>query len=285
MQTTFDPGLQTALTAELRPDHLLPGGEDHSGSAMPSKFGSVVPALFALTALLSAGEVDAAAKGKKTLPVIGIVTEGIAERLHQPKGKKGKKAIKSEVGKTFTAVCDGSVASWKVTDLGDDGAWVGGFVNGYKPKRCVLLDAPSDPAMAAKGRPNATTAQMTAAKSAAIAALTPKKGEPPTKVELNVFNDGEGFVAVASTTRPAGEKSNCLDHSSLVILSESEDGKWKEIFRPQPKTKATCGYQFFTRGDIDADGRDEIALRVDLIDGYGYRVLKRTKKGYDVAVK
>ena len=26
-------------------------------------------------------------------------------------------------------------------------------------------------------------------------------------------------------------------------------------------------------------------LRVDLTDGYGYRVLKRTKKGYDVAVK
>jgi hypothetical protein len=139
--------------------------------------------------------------------------------------------------------------------------------------------------MAAKGRPNATTAQMTAAKTAAIAALTPKKGDAPTKVELAVFNDGEGFVAVASTTRPAGEKSNCLDHSSLVILSESEDGKWKEVFRPTAKTKSTCGYQFFTRGDVDADGRDEIALRVDLTDGYGYRVLKRTKKGYDVAVK
>jgi hypothetical protein len=250
---------------------------------MPSKFRSVVPGVLALAALLSAREVDAA-KGKKTLPVIGTVTEGIAERLHQPKGKKGKKAAKSEVGKTFTALCDGSIASWKVSDLGDDGAWVGGFVNGYKPKRCLLLDTPSDPGMAAKGRPNATSAQMTAAKSAAIAALTPKKGDAPTKVELVVFNDGEGFVAVASTTRPAGEKSNCLDHSSLVILGE-DDGKWKEIFRPTAKTKATCGYQFFTRGDVDADGRDEIALRVDLTDGYGYRVLKRTKKGYDVAVK
>ncbi len=252
---------------------------------MPSMFRSVVPGLLACAAVLSAGEVDAAAKGKKSLPVIGIVTEGIAERLHQPKGKKAKKAQKAEVGKTFTALCDGSLASWKVSDLGDDGAWVGAFVNGFKPKRCLLLDAPSDAAMAAKGRPNATTAQMTAAKAAAIAALTPKKGDAPTKIELSVFNDGEGFVAVASTTRPAGEKSNCLDHSSLVILTESEDGKWKEVFRPTAKTKATCGYQFFTRGDVDADGRDEIALRVDLTDGYGYRVLKRTKKGYDVAVK
>jgi len=248
---------------------------------MLSKF---VPVLLATTVVLAAGEVDAA-KGKKSLPVIGIVTEGIAERLHQPKGKKAKAAVKKDVGKTFTALCDGSLATYKVSDLGDDGAWVGQFVNGYKPKKCLLLDAPSDPSMAAKGRPTATTAQMTAAKTAAIAALTPKKGDAPTKVELSVFNDGEGFVAVASTTRAAGEKSNCLDHSSLVILSESEDGKWKEVFRPTAKTKATCGYQFFTRGDVDADGKDEIALRVDLTDGYGYRVLKRTKKGYDVAVK
>jgi hypothetical protein len=226
------------------------------------------------------------AKGsKKGPPVIGMVTEGIAERLHTPKKSKKKTASKAEVGKTFTAVCDGSVAAWKVSDLGDDGAWVGGFVNGYKPKRCMLLDAPSDAAQAAKGRPNATTAQINAAKAAATAALTPKKGEPPTKVDVAVFHDGEGFVAVASTTRPAGEKSNCLDHSSLVVMSESEDGKWKEVFRPSAKTKSTCGYQFFTRGDIDADGRDEIALRVDLIDGYAYRVLKRAKKGYDVVVK
>jgi hypothetical protein len=228
---------------------------------------------------------DAAGKGgKKGPPVIGMVTEGIAERLHTPKKKK-KAAGKAEVGKTFTAVCDGSVAAWKVSDLGDDGAWVGGFTNGYKPKRCMLLDAPSDTAMAAKGRPAATTAQITAAKAAATTALTPKKGEAPTKVDVAVFHDGEGFVAVASTSRPAGEKSNCLDHSTLVVMSETEDGKWKEIFRPSAKTKSTCGYQFFTRGDIDADGKDEIALRVDLIDGYAYRVLKRGKKGYDVVVK
>lgn len=247
---------------------------------MPSKFLCCAVALIALF-----GSREADAKGEKQLPVIGIVTEGIAERLHHPKGKKGKKAQKAEIGKTFTAVCDGSVAGWKVSDLGDDGAWVGGFVNGYKPKRCLLLDAPANPAMAAKNRPNATTAQIAAAKAAAVVALTPKKGDAPTKVELSVFNDGEAFIAVASTTRPAGEKSNCLDHSALVILSETEVGKWKEVFRPQAKTKATCGYQFFTRGDIDADGRDEIALRVDLTDGYGYRVLKHTKKGYDVVVK
>lgn len=251
---------------------------------MLSKFRPLVAVVAASLALCSAREVDAAKTAKK-LPVIGVITEGIAERLHTPKGKKAKKAAKAEVGKTFTAVCDGSLAGFKVTDLGDDAAWVGSFVNGYKPKRCLLLDAPSNPAMAAKGRPSATSAQLAAAKAAAVVALTPKKGDAPTKVELAVFNDGETFVAVASTTRPAGEKSNCLDHSSLVILSEDDDGKWKQIFRPQPKTKATCGYQFFTRADVDADGTDEIALRVDLTDGYGYRVLKRTKKGYDVVVK
>ncbi len=251
---------------------------------MLSKFRPLLAVVAGSLALCSTREVDAAKTAKK-LPVIGVVTEGIAERLHTPKGKKAKKAVKGEVGKTFTALCDGALASWKVSDLGDDGAWVGGFANGFKPKRCLLVDAPSNPAMAAKGRPAASTAQLAAAKAAAVAALTPKKGDAPTKVELAVFNDGEAFVAVASTTRPAGEKSNCLDHSSLVILSENEDGKWKETFRPQAKTKATCGYQFFTRADVDADGTDEIALRVDLTDGYGYRVLKRTKKGYDVVVK
>jgi hypothetical protein len=236
-----------------------------------------------LSILLVAPVADA--KGKKSPPVIGMVTEGIAERLHTPKKKAKKASAKSEVGKTYTAVCDGSVASWKVSDIGDDGAWVGSFVNSYKPKHCMLLDAPTDAVGAAKGRPNASQAQINAAKAAAIAALTPKKGEPPTKVELTVFNDGEAFVAVASTTKPAGEKSNCLDNSTLVVMEESEDGKWKEVFRPHPKGKGTCGYQFFTRGDIDADGRDEIALRVDLTDGYAYRVIKRVKKSYDVVVK
>ncbi|MBI2391259.1 MAG: hypothetical protein HYV09_16845 [Deltaproteobacteria bacterium] len=251
---------------------------------MPSKFRPLVVAAIPLVMLAAAGDAGAKA-AKKKLPVIGVVTEGIAERLHHPKGKKAKKAVKNEVGKTFTALCDGSVGSWKVSELGDDGAWVGGFVNGYKPKRCLLLDAPSEPGMAAKGRPSAKTEQINSAKAAAVVALTPKKGDAPLKVDLAVFHDGEGFVAVASTSRPAGEKSSCLDLTSLVILSEGEDGKWKEIFRPTAKTKGTCGYQFFTRGDVDADGRDEIALRVDMTDGYGYRVLKRAKKGYDVVVK
>lgn len=251
---------------------------------MKSKFRLLALASVSLVTLAAAGDADAKG-GKKSLPVIGVVTEGIAERLHQPKSKKGKKAQKGEIGKTFTAMCDGSIGSYKVTDLGDDGAWVGGFANGYKPKRCLLLDAGADSVQAAKGRPNAKQEQLNAAKAAAVAALTPKKGEPPTKVDLTVFHDGEGFVAVASTTRSAGEKSNCLDLTSLVILSEGEDGKWKEVFRPTAKTKGTCGYSFFTRGDVDADGRDEIALRVDLTDGYAYRVLKHGKKGYDVVVK
>lgn len=251
---------------------------------MPSKFRPLVLAAIPLVMLVAAG--DAGAKGaKKKPPVIGVVTEGIAERLHQPKGKKAKKAVKNEVGKTFTALCDGSIGAWKVSELGDDGAWVGGFVNGYKPKRCLLLDAPSEPGMAAKGRPSAKTEQINAAKAAAVVLLTPKKGDAPLKVDLAVFHDGEQFVAVASTSRPAGDKSNCLDLTSLVILGEGEDGKWKKIFAPTAKVKGACGYQFFTRADVDADGQDEIALRVDMSDGYGYRVLKRTKKGYDVIVK
>lgn len=253
---------------------------------MPSKSRLLALASISLVTLAATGDADA--KGKKSsLPVIGVVTEGIAERLHQPKGKKAKKAVKNEVGKSFTAVCDGSVGQYKVTDLGDDGAWVGGFANGYKPKRCLLVDAGAETVAAAKGRPNAKPEQLNAAKAAAVAALTPKKGEPPApnKVDLAVFHDGESFVAVASTVRSAGEKSACLDLTSLVILAEGEDGKWKEVFRPQAKTKGTCGYSFFTRGDVDADGRDEIALRVDLTDGYAYRVLKHGKKGYDVVVK
>jgi hypothetical protein len=246
---------------------------------MPSRTG--ILAALALVSTFALFVHDAEAKPKKGPPVVGVVTEGIAERLHTPK----KKPKKAEVGKAFTALCDGSVTAWKVSDLADDGAWVGGFSGGYRPKRCLLLDAPSEPGMAAKGRPNASSAQQASAKAAAIAALTPKKGDPPAKIELAVFHDGEAFVAVASASRPASEKSNCLDHSTLVILEETEGGKWKEIFRPHPKTKATCGYTFFTRADVDADGRDEIALRVDLVDGYGYRVLKRAKKGYDVVVK
>lgn len=252
---------------------------------MKSKSHLIALASIALVTLAASGDADAKGSKKSHLPVIGVVTEGIAERLHAPKGKKAKKAQKAEVGKTFTAMCDGSIGAYKVTDLGDDGAWVGGFANGYKPKRCLLLDAPADTVQAAKGRPNAKPEQINAAKAAAVVALTPKKGEAPTKVELNVWHDGEQFVAVASTTRSAGEKSNCLDLTSLVVLAESEDGKWKEVFRPSAKTKGTCGYVFFTRGDVDADGRDEIALRVDLTDGYAYRVLKHGKKGYDVVVK
>ena len=254
-----------------------------------SKSRPLALAAIALVSLVAAGDADAKGKGKKSsLPVVGVVTEGIAERLHQPKGKKAKKAVKNEVGKSFTAMCDGSVGQYKITDLGDDGAWVGGFANNYKPKRCLLVDAgPETVAAAPKTRPAAKPEQLNAAKAAAVAALTPKKGEPPApnKVDLAVFHDGEGFVAVASTTRSAGDKSACLDLTSLVILAEGEDGKWKEAFRPSAKTKGTCGYSFFTRGDLDADGRDEIALRVDLSDGYGYRVLKHGKKGYDVVVK
>lgn len=230
---------------------------------------------------------DASAKGaakKPKVPVVGMVTEGIAERLHAPK-KKGKKTEKADVGKTFTAMCEGTVAQWKVSDLGDDGAWVGNFVGGAKPKRCMLLDSGKDSVTAAKGRPNPTTQQTAAAKAAATAALAGKGGADPGKLEITLFHDGDEMVAVAQAQKAATGKSNCLDHTSLVILVENEGGKWSPVFKPSAKGKDVCGYGFFTRGDIDGDGRDEIALRVDKVDGYAYRVLKRTKKSYDVVVK
>ena len=233
-----------------------------------------------VSASLISGEVDA--KPKRP-PVIGVVTEGVAEKLYgAPKLKKGKQAI----GKVFTAICEGSLSSWKLSDLGDDGALVGTFVGGAKGKHCLLLDAPADPAMAAKGRPTPTTAQLNAAKAAATTALTSKKGDAPAKVDLVVFHDGEDFVAVAQTSRPvANPKSNCLDYSSLVVLVENDDGVWKPFFRPAAKGKDICGYTYFTRADVDADGRDEIALRIDKGDGYGYRILKRQKNSYGVVAK
>lgn len=242
----------------------------------------------ALLVLGGSGDVAAAKGGAKKpkVPVVGMVTEGVAERLRAPK-KKGKKGGegKGEVGKTFTAVCEGAVAQWKVSDLGDDGAWVGNFVGGAKPKRCMLLDAAKDSVTAAKGRPNPTAQQTAAAKAAASAALAGKGGADPGKIEITLFHDGDEMVAVAQAQKPATGKSNCLDHTSLVILAENDAGKWAPVFKPSAKGKDVCGYGFFTRGDVDGDGRDEIALRVDKVDGYAYRVLKRTKKSYDVVVK
>jgi len=242
---------------------------------------------FCLVSGLVGSEGLAWAKGAshKKSPVVGMVTEGIAERLggSSKGGKKGKKKGSGDVGKTFNALCDGSLAQWKVSDLGDDGAWVGAFVGAARPKHCMLVDGSG----AASGKhPNATPAQLTSAKSAATAALTPKKGEAPKNVELVVFHDGEGFVAVAQVTTPSSNaKSNCLDHTALVVMSEQDGGGWKTVFRPQGKGKDVCGYSYFTHGDVDGDGRDEIALRIDRGDGYGYRVIKRKKGSYDVLAR
>ena len=94
------------------------------------------------------------------------------------------------------------------------------------------------------------------------------------------------FVAVAQATTPVtNPKSNCLDHTALVVMSEQDGGAWKTVFRPQGKGKDICGYSFFTRGDVDGDGRDEIALRIDRGEGYGYRVIKRKKGSYDLLGK
>ncbi len=225
-----------------------------------------------------------AAKSKKA-PVVAVVSEGIAEKLHgAPKLKKGKKA--ALVGRSFPAVCDGAVTSWRISDLADDGAWVGGFVGGAKPHRCLLVDGAPDSVTAAKGRPNVDPKQIAAARLAATVALTPKKGTAADvgKLELQVFHDGVDFVAVAQTQKPATGKSSCLDRSSLVVMVE-DGGSWKTIFRPAGKGKDICGYTFFSRGDVDADGRDEIALRVDKTEGYGYRVLKRVKGSYSVIAR
>jgi hypothetical protein len=242
---------------------------------------------FGMVGLLSIVPATVEAKGAahKKSPVVGMVTEGIAERLNgTAKSSKKTKKKTGEVGKTFTAVCDGSLAQWKVSDLGDDGAWVGAFVGAARPKHCMLVDGSA--ATAAGKRPNPSTAQLASAKTAALTALTPKKGEAPKNADLVVFHDGEGFVAVASFTTPStSAKSNCLDHTSLVVMVEQEGGGWKTIFRPQGKGKDVCGYSYFTHGDVDGDGRDEIALRIDRGDGYGYRVLKRKKGSYDLLGK
>jgi hypothetical protein len=243
----------------------------------------------AAIALLSPTEPWAkGAAHKAKSPVIGVVTDGVAERLggNGKASKKAKKKTSGDVGKTFSAICDGTLAHWKVSDLGDDGAWVGQFVGAVRPKHCMLVDAPGELAVSTKGRANATPAQVNAAKAAATIALTPKKGEAPKTVELTVFHDGEGFVAVAQATTPVtNPKSNCLDHTALVVMSEQDGGAWKTVFRPQGKGKDICGYSFFTRGDVDGDGRDEIALRIDRGEGYGYRVIKRKKGSYDLLGK
>ena len=144
-------------------------------------------------------------------------------------------------------------------------------------------DSPA-PIESAASRPVPSAGLLAAAKVAATSALTPKHGDAPKSVEITVWNDGVEFVAVAQTSRPAGEKSSCLDKTSLVILAE-RNGTWKTVFKPTAKSKDTCGYTFFTRRDVDRDGRDEIALRVDLSEGYAYRILKARNKTYTVAAK
>lgn len=238
----------------------------------------------ALSSTLVAFDGAAASKKKAKLGVVAVVTDGVAEHFGATKHGKKKAKRAYEIGHTFAAICDGQLASWKLSDYGDDGAFVGAFVGGGKPHHCMMIDAPGDPAMAAKGRAVPSKTEVDAAKSAAVTALTPKKGEAPSKVDLVVFHDGASMIAVAQAQRPASGKTDCLDQTALVVLEETDKG-WKTVFRPSPKGKGTCGYTFFTRGDVDGDGRDEIALRVEKSDGYGYRILKRKKGTYDVAVK
>jgi hypothetical protein len=240
-----------------------------------------VPFVLAALAAL-ASDANASAKPKKA-PVIGVVTDGVGEKLYGAP-KLNKYAL---VGKTFSAICDGGAATWKVSSVGDKGELTGSFVSGSRAKHCLLLSEQRDPipGKEAKARPTPTDKQIADAKVAAFAALTPKKGDAPTKVDVVVFHDGESFIAIAQTKLAASEKGTCADRGAVVVLAEKGAGVWKPFFRPQPKQKNVCGYSFFTRGDVDGDGKDEIALRIDKEDEVGYRVLKRSKGSYDVIAR
>ena len=227
---------------------------------------------------------DALAKGKRT-PVIGVVADGVAEQLYgAPKlGARNKQAL---AGMVFTAVCDGATTPWKLAELRDDGGLVGAFVSGAKPKHCLLVDTHTRTQESASARPKATDKQISEAKAAAMTALTPKKGDAPTKVDVFVFHDGRSFVAVAQTKAlSSNDKSTCPEKGTVVVLEEKAGGAWKAFFRPQPKQKNVCGYSFFTHGDVDGDGKDELALRIEKADEVGYRVLKRSKDSYDVVAR
>ena len=245
-------------------------------------------ALAGVVALSFAGSLSrsALAKGKRP-PVIGVVADGVAELLYgAPKlGVRNKQAL---AGKVFTAVCDGATTPWKLAELRDERGLVGSFVSAAKPKYCLLLDTHTPEGALARpsGRPAATEKQIAAAKAAAMTALTPKKGDAPTKLDVFVFHDGRSFVAVAQTkVLSSNEKGSCAERATVVVLEEKASGAWKPFFRPQPKQKNVCGYSFFTRGDVDGDGKDEIALRIEKADEVGYRVLKRSKDSYDVIAR
>lgn len=226
----------------------------------------------------------AAPKAKRP-PIIGVINDGVGEKLYG--APKLNKAFL--VGKTLSALCDGGAATWKLADVGDKGELKGSFVSGSKAKHCLLLGVNREIAHAGaketKARPTPTEKQLAEAKAAALVALTPKKGDAPAKIDVVVFHDGESFLAIAQTKLAASEKGSCTDKGAVVVLAEKGEGVWKPFFRPQPKQKNVCGYSFFTHGDVDGDGKDEIALRIDKEDEVGYRVLKRSKKSYDVVAK
>ena len=247
-----------------------------------------IPAILVLAAITVfssvAADADAAAAKPKRPPILGVITDGVGEKLYG--APKLNKALL--VGKTLSAICDGGAATWKLSDVGDKGELTGRFVSGSKAKHCLLLSVNREIAHAAKepkARPTATDKQLADAKAAALVALTPKKGDAPEKVDVVVFHDGESFIAIAQTKLAASEKGSCTDRGAVVVLAEKAPGVWKPFFRPQPKQKNVCGYSFFTHGDVDGDGKDEIALRIDKEDEVGYRVLKRSKASYDVIAR
>lgn len=246
-----------------------------------------IPSVLVLAAICvfsSVGDAAAAKAKAKRPPILAVLTDGVGEKLYG--APKLNKALL--VGKTLSAICDGGAATWKVSDVGDKGELTGRFVSGSKTKHCLLLSVNREIARAAKepkARPAPTDKQLADAKAAALVALTPKKGDAPAKIDVVVFHDGESFVAIAQTKLAASEKGSCTDKGAVVVLAEKAEGAWKPFFRPQPKQKNVCGYSFFTHGDVDGDGKDEIALRIDKEDEVGYRVLKRSKGSYDVIAR
>ncbi len=238
--------------------------------------------LAAISVFSSVGDAAAAKAKAKRPPILAVLTDGVGEKLYG--APKLNKVLL--VGKTLSAICDGGTATWKVSDVGDKGELTGRFVSGSKTKHCLLLSVNREIAHApAKARPTPTDKQLTDAKAAALVALTPKKGDAPTKIDVVVFHDGESFIAIAQTKLAASDKGSCTDKGAVVVLAEKAEGAWKPFFRPQPKQKNVCGYSFFTHGDVDGDGKDEIALRIDKADEVGYRVLKRSKGSYDVIAR
>jgi len=96
-----------------------------------------IPFVLSLLAAISVFSfvADAKEKAPKRAPVIGVITDGVAEKLY------GAPKLNREVlvGKTLSAICDGGATAWKLSEVGAKGELKGSFVSGSKAKHCLLL--------------------------------------------------------------------------------------------------------------------------------------------------